>query len=180
MADSNITKRALASALRELMETTPFAKITVSDICMKCSMNRKSFYYHFKDKFDLVNWIYDVEYLAHVKTGENLLGWDSVLHACEYFYENRDFYRKVLKVEDQNSFQNHFREIISPLLEQDIREIFGDTPDADFYVNFFADATITAFVRWISDRDPVPPEKFVELLQSCIDVVVIAQKRLQN
>ena len=31
MADSNITKSALASALKELMETTPFAKITVSE-----------------------------------------------------------------------------------------------------------------------------------------------------
>ena len=55
MADSNITKRTLASALKELMESTPFTKITVSDICAKCNMNRKSFYYHFKDKFDLVN-----------------------------------------------------------------------------------------------------------------------------
>ena len=64
MADSNITKSALASALKELMETTPFAKITVSDICAKCNMNRKSFYYHFRDKFDLVNWIFDVEYLT--------------------------------------------------------------------------------------------------------------------
>lgn len=180
MADSNITKRALASALRELMETTPFAKITVSDICARCSMNRKSFYYHFKDKFDLVNWIYDVEYLGHVKTGEDLLGWDSVSHACDYFYENRDFYRKVLKVEDQNSFQNHFREIISPLFEEDIREIFGDSVDSeesDFYVNFFADAVISAFVRWISDRNPVPPERFVELLQSCVKVVA-AQERI--
>ena len=24
-------------------------------------MNRKSFYYHFKDKYDLVNWIFDTE-----------------------------------------------------------------------------------------------------------------------
>lgn len=114
MADSNITKSALASALKELMETTPFAKITVSDICAKCNMNRKSFYYHFKDKFDLVNWIYDVEYLSHVQIGENLIGWDSVLHLCDYFYENKDFYRKVMKVEDQNSFSNHFRDIVEP------------------------------------------------------------------
>lgn len=175
MADSNITKRALASALREIMETTPFAKITVSDICAKCSMNRKSFYYHFKDKFDLVNWIYDVEYLSHVTIGGDLIGWDSVRHACDYFYENRDFYRKVLKVEDQNSFQNHFREIIGPLLEEDIREILGDTTDADFYVNFFSDAIISAFVRWISDKDPLPPERFVELLKSCTQVIVKAQ-----
>ena len=50
MSDSNITKRSLASALKELMEEMPFAKITVADICEKCGMNRKSFYYHFRDK----------------------------------------------------------------------------------------------------------------------------------
>lgn len=55
MADSNITKRALAHALKELMEEKNFSKISVADICEKCDMNRKSFYYHFKDKYDLVN-----------------------------------------------------------------------------------------------------------------------------
>ena len=102
MADSNITKSALASALKELMETTPFAKITVSDICAKCNMNRKSFYYHFKDKFDLVNWIYDVEYLSHVQIGENLIGWDSVLHLCDYFYENKDIGAQIQELSEKN------------------------------------------------------------------------------
>ena len=57
MADSNITKQALATALRELMEQVPFDKIQVQHICERCGMNRKSFYYHFKDKYDLLNWI---------------------------------------------------------------------------------------------------------------------------
>ena len=43
MADSNITKKALADALKELMDTKPFHKISVSDICERCQMNRKSF-----------------------------------------------------------------------------------------------------------------------------------------
>ena len=42
MADSNITKRALAAALKELMEQKPFSKINVAEICEKCGMNRKS------------------------------------------------------------------------------------------------------------------------------------------
>lgn len=54
-ADSNLTKRALAAAMKELMEQMPFSKISVSDIAEQCGMNRKSFYYHFKDKYDLVN-----------------------------------------------------------------------------------------------------------------------------
>ena len=59
MADSNITKRALATSLKELMLEQPFDKINVAQICARCNMNRKSFYYHFKDKYDLVNWIFD-------------------------------------------------------------------------------------------------------------------------
>ena len=61
MPYSNATKRAFADALRKLLEQKPFAKISVSHICEECGMNRKSFYYHFKDKYDLVNWIFDTE-----------------------------------------------------------------------------------------------------------------------
>ena len=56
MPDSNITKNALASAMKSLMERKSFSKISVGDICELCQMNRKSFYYHFKDKYDLVIW----------------------------------------------------------------------------------------------------------------------------
>ncbi len=42
MADSNITKQALAASLRELMEEVPFDKINVAQICERCGMNRKS------------------------------------------------------------------------------------------------------------------------------------------
>ena len=172
--------KTLEERLGTSMETTPFAKITVSDICAKCNMNRKSFYYHFKDKFDLVNWIYDVEYLSHVQIGENLIGWDSVLHLCDYFYENKDFYRKVMKVEDQNSFINHFRDIVSPLMEEDIREILGEKTDAEFYVNFFCDAVICAFGRWISQKEPLPPKEFANMMKSCIKVVAITQERMEK
>lgn len=67
MADSNITKRALAEALKELLKAEPFAQVSVGEICEKCHMNRKSFYYHFKDKYDLVNWIYSTEFIAVAK-----------------------------------------------------------------------------------------------------------------
>ena len=67
MADSNFTKRALAGALRELMMDVPFDKIRVAHICERCDMNRKSFYYHFKDKYDLLNWIFDTDFIAFVR-----------------------------------------------------------------------------------------------------------------
>ena len=58
MSDSNLTKNALAASMKKLMREKPFDKISVSDICIDCGINRKSFYYHFRDKYDLVNWIF--------------------------------------------------------------------------------------------------------------------------
>ena len=81
MADSNITKRALAAALKELMEEFPFIKISVADICAKCDINRKTFYYHFKDKYDLVNWIYDTEFMEAIRRKSYTSGWElSLIH----------------------------------------------------------------------------------------------------
>lgn len=119
MADSNITKRALASALRELMEEVPFDKIQVTHICERCNMNRKSFYYHFRDKYDLLNWIFDTEMISMIRdyTGkEPLEQYVEILREiCNYLYKNRDFYRNALKIQGQNSFSDHFREYLRPL-----------------------------------------------------------------
>lgn len=112
MADSNITKRALAAALKELMEEFPFIKISVADICAKCDINRKTFYYHFKDKYDLVNWIYDTEFMEAIRRKSYTSGWEFLEDLCDYLYANKTFYRRVLKVKGQNSFSEHFRELL--------------------------------------------------------------------
>ena len=54
---SNLTKKALASSLKEILKTKPISKVTVSDICSNCGIRRQSFYYHFADLPELVEWI---------------------------------------------------------------------------------------------------------------------------
>lgn len=175
MPTSNVTKKAMADAMKELMETTPFPKISVGQICDQCGMNRKSFYYHFKDKQDLINWIYQSEFLSTVdehyyndsKSYDER--WDLLSKVCEYFYENRSFYRKALKIEGQNSFSEYFRESSEPFMRLYVSDILkNDTESADFFVSFFADAFILAIKRWLLDSNCVEPEKFVGLLKSCI------------
>ena len=168
LADSNITKRALASSLKELMKTKPFSKISVSDICEACDMNRKSFYYHFKDKYDLVNWIYHNEFIRVVVQKEQQTGWDLLEELCIYFYENHSFYRKLLNVDGQNSFSEYFWDIVMSILSNDMEEAFGEDDNLDFYVNFYSDAFVCAIKRWLLEKDCMPAEKFTQLLKNCL------------
>ena len=50
------TKIIMKNSLKKLIKETPLSKITVSDIAEDCGISRMTFYYHFKDIYDLVEW----------------------------------------------------------------------------------------------------------------------------
>ena len=106
MAEAGVTKKVLAYALKSLMASRPLSKITVGDICEACDMNRKSFYYHFRDKYDLVNWIFYTEFFDefHRDAPE---GADALLRLCEFFEKHREFYRNALRQQGQDSFYEY-------------------------------------------------------------------------
>ncbi len=169
MADSNITKKALATALKELMEEIPFKKISVADICGKCDMNRKSFYYHFRDKYDLVNWIFDTDAFTLLRAQGMKEHWVALEELCRYFYDNKSFYRKILQVDGQNSFSEHLREFMLPLLRDLITEIFGGKPVHSLCIDFFTDGIICSVERWLMDKNSLPPEEFVGILRNLVE-----------
>ena len=168
MADSNITKKALAQALKELMQEEPFGKISVSEICQMCDMNRKSFYYHFRDKYDLVNWIFSSEFESMVRSKEYGDIWGVFDDLCVYLYENRDFYCRALKIKGQNSFSEFFREQCLPFFTKKLGEVLASEETTEFQVNFYADAFICAIERWITKNDSMGLQEFSKNLRSCI------------
>ena len=53
---AEFTKRALEESLKRMLIKKPVNKITINDITEDCGVNRATFYYHFKDIYDLVEW----------------------------------------------------------------------------------------------------------------------------
>ena len=173
MADSIITKQALAASLKDLMREVPFEKINVAQICERCGMNRKSFYYHFRDKFDLVNWIFDTEFIA-LATQDSasesaVVRWAFVEQVCQYFYNNRHFYRKAFQITGQNSFSEHFTEYIGLTLRDRLSHILGDDPADTFAIDFYTDAILCAIKRWLLDKHCMPPEEFVSRIKRLVE-----------
>ena len=178
MSDSNITKRALAQTMKDLMAERPFAKISVGDICERCGMNRKSFYYHFRDKHDLVNWIFQTEFIETIHLTDYANAWVFLGAICAYFYQERDFYRSALLIEGQNSFRDYFIETVSPFLKAFTEDIFQGVEDPAFYITFFEDAIMAAILRWLTGSQPMSAEVFSQQLR---DVLVnVARKTLSE
>lgn len=171
--DSNITKKALSAAMKRLMNDKPFSKISVGDICDECGMNRKSFYYHFKDKYSLVNWIYYTEFVDTIYGRPYEDAWTLIEDICSYFYENKRFYTNALQVTGQNSFRDYFAEVLHPIILIYLREIFSKSSDLEFFEIFFTDAMLAALERWLMGSPCLAPDNFITLLRNTITCVAL-------
>lgn len=170
MADPNSTKRLFAATLKEQMTRLPFSRIGVTDLCAGCGMNRKSFYYHFKDKYDLVNWSFDTEFAAFA--GQRIFTdeWELLEQLCMFFYANRDFYRKVWQIEGQNCFAEHFHEFFQARVEEYLKPACPEKEERRLQATLLADAVSCAIGRWIAEKEPAPPRQFLERLCACAQV----------
>lgn len=168
MSDSNITKKALAGALKGMMAEQPFSKIGVGDICERCGMSRKSFYYHFKDKYDLVNWVFYTEFIEILSLPSSDSSQTSFPIMCAYFYRERAFYRSALLIEGQNSFRAYFCEVMAPLLVDMLHELYVLERGTRAFVDFFVDAILVAVIRWLTEERSVTDREFVARIRSVL------------
>ena len=58
MKETTLSKEAIINSFKQLMRKKSFDKISISDITNNCYLNRQTFYYHFQDKYELMNYIY--------------------------------------------------------------------------------------------------------------------------
>ena len=99
---SNMTKRALAHSLKKLLARTTLDKITIQNIVDDAEVSRKTFYYHFQDIYDLLEW-------TLVDEGRRLLGekltnhtWQRGLERVfDYLEQNRAEWRVRPNVKDR-------------------------------------------------------------------------------
>ncbi|MDO5033328.1 MAG: TetR/AcrR family transcriptional regulator C-terminal domain-containing protein [Eubacteriales bacterium] len=165
MSKSQETKVLIAQALKELMPELPFDKISVTRICQEAQVHRKTFYYHFQDKYDLVNWIYDTEVAELKQLDQNSRDPEEVLAffkaICHYLYNNRAFYHKALQIEGQNSFLDHFYSLTRPLVRERLALLMGTSKIDDFTTDFFTDAIVAALENWLLQKHPMTADDFI-------------------
>lgn len=165
MAKADTTKRKIADAMKRLMEQKPMAKIRVDDICRLCRLNRNTFYYHFQDKYDLVNWIFQTEATKIVKNCGQAKEWDLLESLYRYFYNSKRFYRNVLSDDESTIFLEQLRSFVKPYAEKIIYGL-GDMKyeEQTFLMYSLTDSFLTSLRRWLISYPHMTAEAYFSLL----------------
>ncbi len=117
-----LTKRLIANSFKELLMQLSFDKITIKMITDHANVIRPTFYNHFHDKYELVEWILQDEILTK---GEALLlegrGGEGIKTILTGFYADKEYYRKAFDINGQNGFgetlHNRLTDVFSKVVE---------------------------------------------------------------
>ena len=172
MSEAQITKRAIAASLKELCRTKPFRKISVADIAQHCGINRQTFYYHFGDKFELLNWIYYEDAFSKTIEGIQLSNWtgrlETLLHTMQ---EEKWFYTNTIK--DQPDHFSHYLFQIGYVLFRNAIDQLDDQnrlteEQKQFYAAFYTHGISGSILTWAKGGMKESPETFVALSASLV------------
>lgn len=169
------TQSFIIEAMKNLMKIKKFDKIKVKDITSEANINRSTFYYHFEDKYDLLNKILDNELKDLIQNynitnmNEDLkeYGNEGILHLLRYFYENAIFYNNAFEIEGWDALQKYFKKRINELFLMWIKELsYNDKPSVskEYLADFYTSAYTGIVIDWLKNKmDESPEEVFFQL-----------------
>lgn len=170
---SQMTKRALVASLKELMAEKPLDKITVTDLTEHCGVNRMTFYYHFKDIYDLVEWSCMEDARRALEENKTYDTWQQgFLQIFEAVRANKPFVMNVYRCVHQERVETYLKPLVDDLLLGVINEeaagLTVRQEDKAFIAQVYCYIFIGIMMDWIKDDMRAAPEQIVEHLARLI------------
>ena len=170
---SQVTKRALEQSLKNLLLKKPLTKITVSDIADDCGINRMTFYYHFKDIYDLVEWSCLEDAKRALDEKKTYDTWQQgLLQIFEAVQQNKPFILNVYRCVHREQVEKYLQPLVDELLIGVIEEKASGMTVRDEDKQFIAQAYGYMFIGlmldWIKDNMREDPQQIVDRLNRLI------------
>ena len=167
----NSTKQLLANSLKELLNKKSFNKITISDITDNAKLNRKTFYYHFKDIYELVESIYINDIIEELNTIDTYENWQQVyLFITEYILKNKKFIISTYKLSPLNKFiYKHTNKMILNVLNKKVKGNDLTTKDKEFVSKFYSYAIVGTLGDWIENGMKETSKQMIDRIDKIIE-----------
>ena len=170
---SQITKRALEASLKKLLLQKPLDKITIRDITDDCGINRMTFYYHFKDIYDLIEWSL-VEDADRVIAGNRTLAtWQQgLLRIFEAVRDNRtlilNIYRSVSHEQVELYLDRLTYDLMLGVVEEQAAGMSVRPEDKRFIADFYKYALVGLVLDWVRQGMREDPQQLVDRLSQLV------------
>lgn len=160
------TKKALAASLKRLLKVKTLDKVTVTDIAEDCEVNRQTFYYHFQDIYDLIEWIYTNDADKALDGKKTYDTWQQgFLQIFEYVQENKAFvintYHSISREHLERFLYNETYHLIMDVVEEQAAGMNVREDDKAFIADIYKFAFVGLMLEWVGKGMKEEPEKII-------------------
>lgn len=170
-------KTSIENAFKEIVSEKPYQKITVSEICDRAFLSRRAFYFHFKDKEEIVADLFDLHVIKPLRDIHALLRKDDIemmqesiaVRMYENVYDEGEYYRNLIG--PMRGHDDTFLRVVTWAIYDYNREHIpllsgrSDVQDwiVDYIAYFFASSQAMLMQKWISEGMVISPKKLAGL-----------------
>lgn len=166
---SDLTKKLLADSLKVCMRQKPLNKISIREIVEDCGVNRQTFYYHFKDIYDLVEWMFNQEAIRLLKENMSFLTWeDSCLYLLRYIEKNWDICVCTLnslgRTHLERFFYDDLHDIVRSVIEEGSADLSVEERYKEFLAHFYTVSFAAILVSWLKGEVKYSSDELIHLI----------------
>ncbi len=175
---ASTTKESLGAALKQMLTVKPIDKITVKDLVEICGVNRQTFYYHFDDVYDLLEWVFEEDANRVLPSEVVYEHWrDDVMMFFKYLADNSVFALNIYNSNSRIYMLRYFKRRLQgcirsfAIIVSDGKNI--DRTDFEFVVEFYANGVVGLISQWLDLGMQLPKEitqdRFLKLLDNSVE-----------
>ncbi len=170
---SQVTKYAIEASLKKLLLQKPLDKITISDITEDCGISRMTFYYHFKDIYDLVEWICLEESRRALEDKKTYDTWQQgFLQILEAVRDNKPFILNVYHSVSREQIEMYLYKLTYDLLinvvEEKSQGMSIRPEDKQFIADFYKYAFVGLTLDWVRHDMKEDPQVMIDHLTKLV------------
>lgn len=160
----------LAESFKELAAKQPIEKITIKEITDKAGVIRPTFYNHFQDKYELLEWIIDTQLLEPI---EPLIKNGMINEGLVLLFSNiereKEFYTRASRLEGQNSFESIARSCVEKVLLKVIEHSKAAKPQKYVWLTperiaqYYAQSMCYVVITWIQSGMTISGRELAEI-----------------
>ena len=137
------TKRKIANCVKKLMTKKDIRKITIQDVMDETKMSRQCFYYHFRDIYDVVEWIIEHDFTEKISCEKSQSIEDWAVCVSHVQKEERAFFERIVNQMEWPKLVAMIREPIEKQMRNILRSnrlVSLDHNAFEFCIKFAADS----------------------------------------
>lgn len=178
-----MTKKVIAATFKELLKEKTINKITIGDIAERCGINRQTFYYHFQDIIDLVEWICLEDADNALKNKNTYATWqEGFIAIFELIREDKIFINNIYKSVSLETLMNYLYKLVYPIIydvvDERSKQYVTTEENKKFITNFYEYSFVAVVLDWVKNDMKGDPTAIVTKISFLVDGTI--DKAIKN